>query len=221
VDNAEQSSPVLPTLVGERVILRLPVPGDVAARIAIPRDPEENRMYGGAGEPKVFTTADVEAGLAVLHQQDLTTARRFLIAAKVWPDGRPADEPHGRYIGGIRLHGISPADRHARLALGIFDRRFWSHGYGTEAIRLILRYGFEEMRLHRIDLFVLEYNFRAIHAYEKCGFTCEGRLRDNAFVDGVWYDDLIMAILEPEYRAQPWCAPEGQQQPVWSALNQR
>ena len=193
-------------LEGERVVLRLPVPGDVAARVEIPRDPEESRMYGGLGEPKVFTVDEVEAGFAEMLHQDLTKIRRFLIAAKVWPDGRPVEEPSGRYIGGIRLHGISPTDRHARLALGIFDRRFWSHGYGTEAIRLILRYGFEDMGLHRIDLVVLEYNARAIRAYEKCGFRREGVLRDNAFVDGVWYDDIIMAVLESEYRAQPWVA---------------
>ena len=199
-----QSSSILPILEGERVVLRLPIPDDVAARVEIPRDPEENRMYGGLGEPKVFTVAEVEAGFAEMFHQDLTNVRRFLIAAKVWPDGRLVDEPGGRYIGGIRFHGISPTDRHARLALGIFDRRFWSLGYGTEAIRLMLRYGFEEMGLHRVDLFVLEYKTRAIRAYEKCGFRREGILRDNAFIDGVWYDDILMAILDPEYREQPW-----------------
>lgn len=203
VESAQPSS-VLPTLVGERVVLRMPVPADVAARVEIPRDSEENRMYGGTGEPKVFTTAEVEERFVALLHQDMTTVRHFLIAAKVWPDGQPVAEPNGRYIGGIRLHGISEADRHARLALGIFDRRFWSHGYGTEAIRLTLRYGFAQMCLHRVDLVVLEYNARAIRAYEKCGFRREGVLRDNALVDGVWYDDIVMAILESEYWAQPW-----------------
>ncbi len=191
---------LLPTLVGPRVILRLPVAADVAARVEIPRDPEEDRMYGGSGEPKRFTPEEVEEGFAQLRQQDLTRVRNFRIAAKVWPDGRPADEPDGRYIGGIRLHATSWNDRHARLAIGIFDRRFWSQGYGSEAIRLILRYGFEDLGLHRIDLVVLAFNHRAIRCYEKCGFRHEGVLRDNALIDGVWHDDVLMAILDHEYR---------------------
>src|SRR5581483_5803793 len=120
---AEPSPVSLPTLVGERLILRLPVPADVAARVEVPRDPEGDRMYGGSGEPHVFTVAEVEEGFARLLHQDLSTDRNFKIAARVWPDGRPAVEPAGRYIGGVRFHSISPADRRARLAIGIFDRR--------------------------------------------------------------------------------------------------
>src|SRR6266511_4155656 len=111
----------LPALRGRRVMLRQPMPADVAVRVAIPRDPEENRMYGGLGTPKTFTTSEVEAQLADFARQDLATTRRFLITALVWPDGRTVDEPAGRSIGHVRLHGISWADRKARLAIGIFD----------------------------------------------------------------------------------------------------
>jgi RimJ/RimL family protein N-acetyltransferase len=65
-------------------------------------------------------------------------------------------------------------------------------------------YGFEELRLHRIDLRVLDYNARALRAYEKCGFVREGLERESALVDGTWHSDVIMSILEQEYRAQPW-----------------
>jgi RimJ/RimL family protein N-acetyltransferase len=194
----------LPTLRGERVVLRLPVPTDVAARVAVPRDPEEHRMYGGSGEPKAFSPAEVEEMLASLQRQDLASGRRFVVAALDWPDGRPVDEPDGRYVGGIRLHHISWADRKARLAIGIFDRRFWSRGYGTEAVRLLLRYAFDDLGLHRVDLRVLAYNARAIRCYEKCGFVREGVERESACVDGAWEDDVMMAILESEYRRQPW-----------------
>jgi len=46
---------------------------------------------------------------------------------------------------------------------------------------------------------VIEYNLRAIRAYQKCGFVIEGREREAAFVDGAWYDDVIMGILDNEY----------------------
>ncbi|MBI2942195.1 MAG: GNAT family N-acetyltransferase [Chloroflexi bacterium] len=196
--------PELPVLRGDRLILRQPIPADVEARVEVPRDPEEHRMYGGSGEPRTFTREEAESILASITNQDLTKERRFVIAAFVWPDGKPIGAPDGRSIGGIRLHGINWPDRRARLAIGLFDRRFWSCGYGTEAVRLLLRHGFDAVGLHRIDLRVLAYNTRAIRCYEKCAFAREGIERESALVGGVWHDDVVMSILEQEYRAQPW-----------------
>jgi RimJ/RimL family protein N-acetyltransferase len=158
-------------------------------------------MYGGSDNPSSLTTAEVEATFAAYEQQNVHLARGFVIAATIWPDGLPCVEIDGICIGTTRLHSIIEADRRARLAIGIFDRRFWSHGYGAEAINLILGYGFSTMRLHRIDLRVLAYNNRAIRAYEKCGFVREGVERESALVDGVWHDDIIMSVLAHEYRA--------------------
>ena len=53
--------------------------------------------------------------------------------------------------------------------------------------------------LHRISVRVLEYNARAIRTYKKCGFVVEGRERQSALVDGTWYDDVIMGILDGEF----------------------
>ncbi|CAA9305245.1 MAG: Acetyltransferase, GNAT family [uncultured Chloroflexi bacterium] len=183
--------------------LRQPVPEDVAARVEVPRDPEAQRMYGQSvpSGTTVFTPEEARESLASYARQDLTTTRSFVIAARVLPDGTPAVEEAGRYIGGIRLHSLSGADRRATLAIGIFDRRYWSKGYGTEAIRLLLSHAFGTMRLHRVALRVLEYNARAIRAYEKCGFTREGVERESAYVDGGWHSDVIMGILEREFRS--------------------
>ena len=199
----------LPVLRSRRVVLRQPMPADVAARVEVADDPETHRMYGGSAETWRHTayTEDEAAARAERHLlQDISNVRPFVIAALVWSDGRPVDEPEGRYIGGARLHEIRWEDRRARLAIGIFDRRFWSQGYGSEAIRLLLRYGFEDLDLHRIDLRVLEYNLRAIRAYEKCGFVREGVERETALVDGEWHGDVIMSILKHEFRAEPWAA---------------
>jgi len=64
------------------------------------------------------------------------------------------------------------------------------------------------MGLHRVDLRVLEYNERGIAAYAKCGFRREGLERESALVAGRWYSDVIMGILEHEYRdlAPAWWA---------------
>jgi RimJ/RimL family protein N-acetyltransferase len=192
----------LPVLIGDRVILRQPVPSDVEARLEVPADPELHRMYGGSGSPEPVTRANAEAMLHNLVTQDLSKARWFIIAARAWPDGGPIEDAAGRYIGHIRLNILSWDDRKTRMAMGIFDRRFWSRGYGSEALCLVLRYGFDDLGLHRIDLRVVEYNERAIRAYQKCGFVVEGIERESALVDGVWYDDVMMSILESEYRAR-------------------
>jgi len=194
---------VLPLLRGRLVLLRQPVPADLSTHLAVGPNPEAHRMYGGSGEPPPLTTASVDAELASHRNQDSERERRFLIAALTWPDGSQVADADGLYIGVIRLHGIVAADRRARLAVGIFDRRFWSLGYGSEAIRLLLGYAFGTLSLHRVDLRVLAYNTRAIRAYEKCGFVREGVERESALVDGVWHDDVIMSILDREYRAGP------------------
>jgi RimJ/RimL family protein N-acetyltransferase len=69
-------------------------------------------------------------------------------------------------------------------------------------MQLALTYGFDDLRLHRIDLRVLAFNERAIRCYRKCGFVVEGRLRDAALVDGERHDDLIMGLLASEFRRE-------------------
>jgi [ribosomal protein S5]-alanine N-acetyltransferase len=182
----------------------MPIASDLAARLEVPRDPEELRMYGLSVESKSLSVSEIESQLAAYERQDLHTTRAFIVATLVWPDGRTTQHPQGRFIGTARLHSIDWSDRKARLAIGIYDRRFWSHGLGTEAIRLLLQYGFDQLNLNRVELRVLEFNSRAIRSYEKCGFFREGIERDSAFVDGRWENDVVMAILKADYLQQPW-----------------
>ena len=105
----------------------------------------------------------------------------------------------GRCIGTAGFHQICETDKSARYRIGIFDTVYHGMGIGTTATKLLLKYGFETMYLHRIDLKVLEYNHRAIRCYEKCGFQQKGVLRESAFIDGTFYNDLIMGILDREF----------------------
>lgn len=70
---------------------------------------------------------------------------------------------------------------------------------GTEASRLILGYGFETLRLHRIELDVYGFNPRAQHVYEKVGFVLEGVKRDAFCFDGQYVDEIPMSILDHEW----------------------
>lgn len=76
-----------------------------------------------------------------------------------------------------------------------------NRGLGTEALRLALRYAFDDLELHKVYLRVLEYNLRARRAYEKCGFVVEGYLREEMRVDGAWHTLLYMGLLRPDFEA--------------------
>jgi RimJ/RimL family protein N-acetyltransferase len=72
-------------------------------------------------------------------------------------------------------------------------------GLGTEALRLIVGYGFEEIGLHRISLEVYAFNPRARHVYEKAGFVAEGVLRESLHYNSEWIDATVMSILDHEW----------------------
>jgi len=67
-------------------------------------------------------------------------------------------------------------------------------------MRILLRYAFEELNLHRLSLSVFEYNSRAIRSYEKAGFVIEGRARQFLNRDGLRYDMIFMGILRDEWK---------------------
>jgi len=105
-----------------------------------------------------------------------------------------------RLIGQAGLWVDGWTHSHAWLGIHIGERDYWGKGYGTDAIRLILRYGFVELSVHCVSLSVLATNARAIRAYEKTGFVVEGRTRHTTRYDGEWLDDVFMGILREEWK---------------------
>jgi len=87
------------------------------------------------------------------------------------------------------------------------DASFWigrgyrDAGLGTEALPLALDYAFSELDLHKVFLRVLDFNARAIHVYEKCGFRQEGLLREEMYSEDAWHHLIYMGILRHEYEA--------------------
>jgi RimJ/RimL family protein N-acetyltransferase len=92
--------------------------------------------------------------------------------------------------------------RKAEFGIFIGEKVYWNQGYGTEATRLMLRYGFDTLNLHRIWLRVHQNNPGAIRAYEKAGYVREGVQRQAVFADGQYYDMIVMSVLRPEWEAQ-------------------
>lgn len=106
-----------------------------------------------------------------------------------------------RLIGTVGLHGVDPVSRKAVLGICIGDVAAQNRGHGTEATRLVVRYGFEELNLNRIELEVLASNPRAIMAYQRAGFVHEGCLRQAVYRGGEYVDLYVFSILREEYEA--------------------
>ena len=105
-----------------------------------------------------------------------------------------------RLIGLIGLHTVFWLHREAFMGIQIGEREYWSKGYGTDALRVLLRYAFNELSLARISLSVLEGNARAMRSYEKCGFKYEGRERQAWIYDGRRWDEVYMGLLREEWQ---------------------
>ncbi len=110
---------------------------------------------------------------------------------------RTLDE--NKLVGGLSLDVIDWSMRDSFVGIFIGEREHWGKGYGTDAMRTLLRYAFTELNLWRVSLGVFQYNPRAIRSYEKVGFCHEGRTRQYLKHEGKRWDILYMGILREEW----------------------
>jgi len=104
-----------------------------------------------------------------------------------------------RLVGDCAFFDFDWTSRCAEFGIVIGDKSVWDQGYGTEAVRLLLRHGFETLNLNRIFLRVFDDNQRAIRAYQKAGFTHEGTLRQAVYKNGQYHDLHVMSVLRSEW----------------------
>ena len=105
-----------------------------------------------------------------------------------------------KLIGTVGLEKYDAINRTATLGIFIGDKEYRSQGYGTEAIRLILDYGFNYLNLNNIKLDLMSFNERALKCYQKCGFKEYGRRRKCKYINGQYYDLIEMDILAEEFK---------------------
>ena len=101
-------------------------------------------------------------------------------------------------IGTIQLYDINKFDRNCMFGIRIGKAEYQGKGLGLEAINLIVQYAFNVLKLKRVSLKVYEYNKNAIKCYLKAGFEIEGKLRKSVKIDGIYYDEILMSIINPE-----------------------
>ncbi|MFX1507908.1 MAG: GNAT family N-acetyltransferase [Promethearchaeota archaeon] len=105
----------------------------------------------------------------------------------------------GKHIGNIRLKILNEVSRRADIGLGIFNPKYRNKGLGTEALELIIDFGFKTLNLLSLELRVFSNNHRAIAVYKKLGFREIGLRRKADFIEGEFLDDLMMDLLVEEW----------------------
>jgi RimJ/RimL family protein N-acetyltransferase len=110
------------------------------------------------------------------------------------------DTLEGKLIGNAAIVHIDYTERKADVGILIGEKDYWSKGYGTDALTVLLGYMFDELNMERIWLYADERNEKAQSCYRKVGFRKEGVLRHNRYKDGVFTDDVVMSVLLPEWR---------------------
>jgi RimJ/RimL family protein N-acetyltransferase len=174
------------SLAGSKVILRRHVPENLAAFRRWYSDPDIARLARYQETP--MRTDEIERFFAsrVVGAEALSMAIH--------------EASTGRLIGTCAFSQLDGDNGSALYHITIGEKDAWGHGYGTEATQLMLDHAFGALGLHRIGLYVFEFNERAIRAYRRCGFLVEGRARESIWRDGRWWDELAMSLLEADWR---------------------
>lgn len=175
---------------GERIRLRAVERDDLPQFVAWLNDPE------------------VIAGLMVYLPMSMADEERWFQGM----EQRPMDEhplvieiregDGWRMIGNAGLHNLNWRIRSAEVGIFIGEKQLWNQGYGTEAMKLMLRHAFDTLNLNRVYLRVYDTNPRAVRSYEKVGFVHEGRERQGQYQDGRYCDVLLMSVLREEWKEE-------------------
>jgi len=108
-------------------------------------------------------------------------------------------EEDDKLLGNISFFDMHQISRNAQCGLFIGDEENRNKGYGQEALKLLLNYGFNTLNLNNVMLKVFSFNEMAISCYRKVGFKEIGRRRSNYYVNGEYHDDVFMDILASEF----------------------
>lgn len=181
-------------ICGEKTRLRRIERDDLPRFAAWLDDPEVRRhlalVYpmGQAGEEQWFES-----------QLKLEPALQpFAIDARGVP-GRPAPGPsEWTHVGALGLHAVDWRNRTGEVGIVIGRKDAWGLGYGGDALRALVIWAFDVLNLNRVFLRVYQDNARGIRSYEKVGFKHEGRLRQDRFFEGRYWDTLVMGLLRDE-----------------------
>jgi len=99
--------------------------------------------------------------------------------------------------------GVDHLNQTAEAGIFIGDRNSWSRGVGTEAMNLLLWYGFRYLNLHSVMLKTYSFNERALKSYRKCGYREIGRRREALLREGSFHDEIYTDVLARDFTWTP------------------
>ncbi|MFN2234007.1 MAG: GNAT family N-acetyltransferase [Anaerolineales bacterium] len=175
-----------PVLETQRLRLRKPEISDASDVLVFRGDPVVQKY----DDPVIHTVQEAEAFINELLDEFRT--RSGISWVMELKDKRIV-------IGAFGLHHWNPYHRRAEAGYGI-AHAYWGQGYASEALKAMLRYGFERMNLNRIYAGTIADNHASVRLLESNGFTREGTQRKHSWEDdGTFHDSAIYGLLANEF----------------------
>lgn len=169
-------------IYGERIVLRGVETRDNGMLLSLINDPDTEMMLGGSSWP-----VSESEQLKWFERQELNkSSLRCIVALK---------EDERQAVGTLILSEIDQKNGTGHIHIKMAKNGTRGKGYGTDAIKALIEYSFNELRLHCIYANILSYNVASIRLFEKCGFQRDGVLRSRIFKQGKYFDVLAYSII--------------------------
>lgn len=180
-------------LKGEKIELRPVTKADLNNQFKWRNNEEFANMAAGS-EAYLYNNTPLEM-MEAYYEKNLTTVDKndgCVFSVYALHDGK--------HIGKCDYRDVNIITRTATIGLSIGEKDYWNQGYGSDVIKTLIRHLFNSLNLRRVQLDTWSGNERAIRVYQKCGFEIEGRLKENEYVDGKYYDTIIMGLLRSNFK---------------------
>lgn len=171
-------------IYGEKVLLRAIEADDNAMLLGLINDPDTEMMLGGNSWP----VSEAEQLRWYERQEKTHDILRCVIAL----------QSDGKAVGTVILSDIDQKNGTAQIHIKMAKGDIRGKGYGTDAVKTIVRYAFRELRLNCIYANILSYNDISVKLFEKCGFVRDGVLRSRVYKSGAFIDVYSYSIIKSE-----------------------
>ena len=174
----------------ERLVLREFVFEDWPSVLAYQQHPRYLSYYPWTAR----TATDAQDFVRMfIDQQAEEPRRKFQLAVSL--------RGGGQLIGNCGIRRKADNDWEADIGYELAPEH-WGQGYATEAAQAMVDFGFRELGLHRVSSWCIADNFASAGVLERVGLKLEGRLRENEYYKGRWWETLLYGVLESEWKFQ-------------------